>query len=294
MSFPRWRWLILATAGLVGAIALACGSGKSDTVPVPTAGSGAETIAASAGVSPAAAAGASPAAAAIEPPDSTADSGTKSVTGAQTETQVPSTKAADEPTPALYDSNKTMWRVFSGFYFTSDESLNALKEIVEQMDTSQVPVLVEGLYFKFDSTGRDALAETLQELTGQDIGTDAFEWLEWLGKHRDEYRPPEGYVDWKINLFFNLDERFARFLLPAKKFSRIDVTEIVWGGVRPDGIPDLQFPENIPAQEADYIRPDERVVGVSINGDHRAYPLRIINAHEMVNDVLGGEPIALS
>ena len=42
------------------------------------------------------------------------------------------------------------------------------------------------------------------------------------------------------------------------------------------------------------MRPDDRVFGVSINGEHRAYPLRIVNAHEMANDWLGGEPIALA
>ena len=286
MSFPRWRWLILATAGLVSAVALACGSGKSDTVPAPTADPGAETTATAVDTSP------SPAT--VESPAPTADPDTKSVARAQTESEVPSTKASDEPTPRPYDPNKTMWRVFSGFYYTSEDSLDALKEIVEHKDTSQVAVLAEALYFKFAQAGRAEITATLQALTGQDIGTDTFEWLEWLGKHREEYQPPEEYLDWKINLFFNIDPGFARFLRPAKTFSRIDVTEIVWGGVPPDGIPDLQFPENIPSQEADYLELNDRVVGVSINGENRAYPLRIINAHEMVNDVLGGEPIALS
>ena len=38
----------------------------------------------------------------------------------------------------------------------------------------------------------------------------------------------------------------------------------------------------------------DHTLGVSINGEHRAYPLRILNAHEMANDVLGGEPFALA
>ena len=37
-----------------------------------------------------------------------------------------------------------------------------------------------------------------------------------------------------------------------------------------------------------------RVFGVSINGEHRAYPISIMNPHEMANDILGGEPIALA
>ena len=42
------------------------------------------------------------------------------------------------------------------------------------------------------------------------------------------------------------------------------------------------------------MNPTDRVFGISINGEHRAYPLRILNPHEMANDVLGGEPIALA
>ena len=50
----------------------------------------------------------------------------------------------------------------------------------------------------------------------------------------------------------------------------------------------------IPASQATYLNPDDRVFGVSINGEHRSYPLRILNAHETANDIVGGEPIALA
>ena len=61
-----------------------------------------------------------------------------------------------------------------------------------------------------------------------------------------------------------------------------------------DGIPDLIDPPVIPEGEAAYLLPDDRVFGVSFNGEHRAYPLRILNAHEMTNDVVGGVPFALA
>ncbi len=38
----------------------------------------------------------------------------------------------------------------------------------------------------------------------------------------------------------------------------------------------------------------DRVVGVAIGGDARAYPLRILNWHEVVNDTVGGVPIAVT
>ena len=68
----------------------------------------------------------------------------------------------------------------------------------------------------------------------------------------------------------------------------IRLEEIVWGGVRRDGIPDLRFPPHVSPEEASYLESGDRVFGVSINGDHRAYPLRVLNAHEMANDIVGG------
>ena len=50
----------------------------------------------------------------------------------------------------------------------------------------------------------------------------------------------------------------------------------------------------IEAKNADYIRGDDLIFGVSINGDTRAYPLRIMGWHEMFNDVIGGVPVALA
>lgn len=44
------------------------------------------------------------------------------------------------------------------------------------------------------------------------------------------------------------------------------------------------------AEEAG-ISADLRIIGVSINGDSRAYPIPFLSAHEIVNDVVGGEPI---
>jgi hypothetical protein len=63
--------------------------------------------------------------------------------------------------------------------------------------------------------------------------------------------------------------------------------------VGPNDIADLTSPLIVPATEAVYFDADGRVFGVTTEGESRAYPLRIVNAQEMVNDVVGGEPISL-
>ncbi len=65
------------------------------------------------------------------------------------------------------------------------------------------------------------------------------------------------------------------------------------GGPPKDGIPSLTDPKTAPVGDADFMRPDDRVVGVTINGESRAYPIKVLNWHECYNDTLGGVPIAV-
>lgn len=47
-------------------------------------------------------------------------------------------------------------------------------------------------------------------------------------------------------------------------------------------------------EHLNFLVPSDRVIGMSINGESHAYPLRVLALHEMVNDILGGTPIAVS
>ena len=65
------------------------------------------------------------------------------------------------------------------------------------------------------------------------------------------------------------------------------------GGTGKDRIPSIDAPKFEPVAEVDL--PDrEPVIGVAIGDDIRAYPLRILTWHEIVNDVVGGVPIAVT
>ena len=62
-----------------------------------------------------------------------------------------------------------------------------------------------------------------------------------------------------------------------------------------DAIPAILEPEFVSASEADHwMSPGEGVLGVSIGGEDRAYPITMLSRHEIVNDVVGGEPIAVT
>ena len=218
--------------------------------------------------------------------------------------------AETEPTasptrmPVPYNSNSWMYLVFAGFDLSpgfgplNKRTLDALEKIRDENDTSQVRVIIESLRNFFANDIIDAAIETLEALTGElEIGDDWKTWSEWVGRRGDEYPVPSEYGEWKINYLRQIDGRFGSFLSPALAGKAdVDLTEIEWGGVIPDGIPPLEnpAPANVDDEGAEYLEDDERVIGVSINGEHRAYPLRIVNAHELVNDVLGGEPLSLT
>ena len=62
----------------------------------------------------------------------------------------------------------------------------------------------------------------------------------------------------------------------------------------PDSIQAIDDPQFEAADQMLDMAPDERVIGIEINGDARAYPLNILSSHEIVNDVVGGEPLAVT
>lgn len=61
-----------------------------------------------------------------------------------------------------------------------------------------------------------------------------------------------------------------------------------------DAIPAVDGPRFIKGQEADYLAPQDRVVGLIMDGEARAYPLKVLNGHEIVNDEIRGRPIAVT
>ena len=214
-----------------------------------------------------------------------------------TKVDAPSPRVAAAPTPSAdFDPNAAMYAVFPGFGMTSDRTYEALDGIRRAGDKAMVAPLVESMRFQATPRAREAVAAALRELTGADYGGEDWNgWMEWLGRNSADYPPPSEYLNWKIRYLGRLDGRFADFLRPALDGAiDADPTELVWGGVLPDGIPDIRNPIMLRADEADFLDDDERVFGVNINGDARAYPLRVANAHEMVNDTVGGEPIALA
>jgi hypothetical protein len=175
------------------------------------------------------------------------------------------------------------------------DSQSAADEILAAKDVRFISVFIEltrsiqiGLP---NGISYQAHIEALEALSGQSFGEDWPAWIEWYGG--TDLAPPPGFTGWKGQLLGGIDPGFADFLQDDHP-STIRVEEILWGGVRVDGIPALVNASMFPPVGAPYLESGEPVFGISINGDHRAYPLRILDWHEMANDVVGGVPVSLA
>lgn len=74
----------------------------------------------------------------------------------------------------------------------------------------------------------------------------------------------------------------------------IPAAEIRGGGPPKDGIPAITSPKTVAPADARFLKANDRVVGVALNGQARAYPISILTQHEIVNDKLGDTPIAVT
>ncbi len=156
-------------------------------------------------------------------------------------------------------------------------------------DTDVVAALIQALRFFRDDA---AIATALEGLTGERHGVDWHAWMLWQEAH-PEIEPFDGFDGFKADIMAAIDPDFRLFLQKGVKHE-IRLEEIAWGGVSKDGIPALVNPAHVGPGEAGYLLDDELVFGVRINGDARAYPFRVLDWHEMFNDVVGGVPVALA
>lgn len=167
----------------------------------------------------------------------------------------------------------------------------AAEALVAAGDRSLIPGLVDALFF-IPKTRRGEAFETLERLAGEKVPPLYLDWIERVGAH-SEWQPKAGYATWKASLLARIHPTYKKVFYPGAP-SRIRLEEIVSGGVGFEGIPALDDPATIPAAKASYLRDNEKVFGVLLGGEARAYPLRMLDWHEMLNDEVGGRPVTLS
>ena len=165
-----------------------------------------------------------------------------------------------------------------------------LGEIEKIWEPEFIPLLIEFIRLDADREFVWDVAELLAKKTDQKFGNDFISWLEWLWESDPVYAGY--YSNFKGTYYQHIDQKFDKYFKNRHQTSKIRLDEIVWGGVKQDGIPPLRNPSLLDAQAAEYLSNQDVVFGFYLNGEAKAYPKRILAWHEFFTDTFGDQKIA--
>ena len=194
------------------------------------------------------------------------------------------------PQPRAETVDRAVTRAFLTLLVGEERELADAMELVESTwEPSYLAMALEVMRLSRNQGVAAAFMRIIESEVGGEHGYDLGAWQRAMW-NAPEARHPR-YAAFKGALYSLIDPRFAAYFDEmGEPLIRLD--EIVWGGVRQDGIPPLRNPAMLAAEEADYLGDDHVVFGISVNGDARAYPKRILGWHEMFVDTVGGTPVA--
>ena len=177
---------------------------------------------------------------------------------------------------------------------SSDDRLAAIQAAGETGDARYLPPLIDLLAFATEPEEWYATLDALGVLLTEDLRSVERPWRTLRLRLGGQIAGHPSYPAFKRRLLSEtVDPRYDALLAPSEG-SELRHELVDWGGVEVDGIPALVDPPVVPGAVAGYLAPEEPVFGLSIDGHARAYPLRILDWHELANDRLGETAFALT
>lgn len=181
------------------------------------------------------------------------------------------------------------------------DQIVALNEIAESKDPRLAWILSDRLRFTWQQDLHVVFANAASKLLGKKLKTHKH-WAE-ITDHLIAWDIPSypGYLEAKRAIFTNFVPGWERIFVEGN----IDWRLVSWGGVLIDDrkydntdevcncIPAADNPEVSSAEEASWLKDDDIIFGIEVNGEYRAYPRRIMEVREMVNDTLGGRDLGI-
>ena len=174
--------------------------------------------------------------------------------------------------------------------YNQQKKTEALNFLQQNWSQSYIPPLLDILRVSQIDWQKQSIRMLLDKHV-PDIKADYFNGIQWLWKHPPNYG--NYYANFKGYLYNALDPAFNQYFYGRDSQAKIRLDEIVWGGVRKDGIPTLKSPTMMTATQATYLSDTDIVFGLVINGEARAYPKRILAWHEFLTDDIGEQSIAV-
>ena len=212
--------------------------------------------------------------------------------------------APETPTgPLSAQTRKALETAFGNF--ASGDWGTAQKRALRQIGKSKDPrlawIISDAMRFVGSPQELGDLVPAMNKLLGTNLaGIEAWSdgvdhLIAW-----DIPAPPD-YLRYKRVIYTSILPEWAPLFEPGT----IDWRHVAWGGVRIDDrpfdktdercncIPAADNPEVTKAKNASWLQDDAVVFGISLNGEHRAYPRQIMEVREMVNDTLGGRDLGI-
>jgi len=181
------------------------------------------------------------------------------------------------------------------------EQTNAIKIITESDDPRLAWLISDMMRISSSRPLTQLLAASSSELLNLEYGKGDY-WRETTDSLMAWNIPaPPNYLHYKRNIYTLVEPAWDKLFVEGD----IDWRHVSWGGVRIDNrplnrtdelcncIPAADNPEVTTAKQATWLKDDDVVFGVEVNGEYRAYPRRIMEVREMVNDTLGGRDLGI-
>lgn len=181
------------------------------------------------------------------------------------------------------------------------DQTTALIEIAESGDPRLAWIISDLMRFVSNRGLHSELGFAASNLLGKDLKGD-HDWgavtdhlMAW------DIPAPPGYLDVKRTIFTQIVPGWERIFVEGD----VDWRLVSWGGVLIDDraydttdqrcncIPAADNPPVSSAEDATWLKDEDIVFGIEVNGEYRAYPRRIMEVREMVNDTLGGRDLGI-
>ena len=182
-----------------------------------------------------------------------------------------------------------------------EQQAEGLRRIAQSGDVRLVWIISDLMRFAGNPSLNALLATAASQLmddapgVGRDWGTMIDHLIAW------DVPAPPGYLEIKRGIYTHVLPEWEPLFVPGD----IDWRHVSWGGVRIDDrpfgttdqpcdcIPAADNPPVTDVAGAGWLDDDAVIFGVEISGAYRAYPRRIMEVREMVNDTLGGRDFAM-
>jgi hypothetical protein len=181
-------------------------------------------------------------------------------------------------------------RLFSVAHDEPDGALESLRQLELRGDMALVPPLIHAMQFSL--LGEARIANTLRKITAANPGQTWFSWAQWLESQPDLILTP-GLAQAVVAMWSAIDGKY-RSILPPVKSTQVPKASVYWDGSRVDVTTPVTRPSAVGPHQAFSIEPNDLVLGVSLAGQYRAYPVSQLLANPIVNDILGNRSLTVA